>query len=132
MPTQIVPVTVLAIDGVPSQTPGPAFSIAASGGFGLPVEGAYYQVDDVTAAWSSAAGNPGGPFTASLPSQAEGLHFLFAFATDGQDSTSVNTGFQSSPLISNLAVMPFFVPSAAIPALQSISVVPATAPQPLR
>jgi hypothetical protein len=37
------------------------------------------------------------------------MHILYAYATDGQEATSTNTGVQSSPLIGNIKAYEFLV-----------------------
>ena len=38
-----------------------------------------------------------------------GVHVLYAYATDGQDATSVSTGEHSDPLVGNIAAYVFLV-----------------------
>ena len=108
-----------------SATPSPTFSIAASSGY-APLQGVYYQVDDRTAAWTPATATGPGQYAATPQPQSPGLHVLYTFAADGQDSTSVNTGVQSAPLVGNYSATPFFVLPPGTPTLQSIAITPAS------
>ena len=63
-----------------------------------PVQQVYYQVDTWTGQWQAAT--PAGiSWTATLPALQNGLHVLYAYAADGQDATSINTGSGSSPIL---------------------------------
>src|SRR5207244_6498550 len=42
-------------------------------------------------------------FRATLPTLSPGLHILYAYATNRQEASSIQTGGQSSPLIGNIA-----------------------------
>ena len=44
-------------------------------------------------------------FRATLPTLSPGLHILYAYATNRQEASSIQTGGQSSPLIGNIAEM---------------------------
>ncbi len=90
----------------------------------LHVQGIYYHVDDRVSGWTPAAVTGPGQLTARPTSLTPGLHILYTFATDGQDSTSTNTGAQSSPLISNIIGTPFLVLPPGTPILQSVSITP--------
>ncbi|HEX9223377.1 MAG TPA: HYR domain-containing protein [Candidatus Acidoferrales bacterium] len=100
-------------------TPTPAFTFTASSTFSPtapPVDAVYFQLDTWQGAWTlaSPAGTPGS-FTATLPTLSPGIHILYAYATDGQDASSIQTGGnergQSSPLIGNIAAYLFLVTS---------------------
>ncbi|GEM_PF-2143137 len=62
-----------------------------------PVRQIYFQVDTMTGPWRRATPD-GASASGSTPSLTRGLHFVYAFAVDGQEATSVNTGRQSSPI----------------------------------
>lgn len=52
----------------------------------------YYQLDTLTGSWKKATGGPGaGPYIAALSSVSPGVHVLYAYAVDGESSTSVQT-----------------------------------------
>ena len=73
-----------------------------------------FQVDTWQGAWTAATNNGGGAFSGQLTPLQPGVHTLYAYATDGQDSTSINP--RSSPLIGSIAAYLFvvFAPSAAL------------------
>jgi YVTN family beta-propeller protein len=73
---------------------GPAFAPIAP-----PVQQVCYQVDTWTGEWQAAT-PAGTSWTATLPAQQNGVHILFTYAADGQEATSINTGFGSSPIFS--------------------------------
>jgi len=47
----------------------------------------------------AASRDDSGGFSGETPALAEDFHILYAYATDGREATSTNTGQQSSPLI---------------------------------
>jgi len=72
------------------------------------IQNVYYQVDGFLGAWTPTTGGPA--FSATLAALAPGIHTLYAFADDGQDATSTQTG---SPFDSGIAVYQFLVGQAA-------------------
>lgn len=99
----------------------PTFDFTASSSF-TPIapapNGLYFQVDTWQGEWQAALDNGGGNFSGTLPALLQGFHILYAYATDGQDATSTNTGSQGSLLISNITAYGFTVsPAAAAPAV---------------
>ena len=59
------------------------------------VKKVYYQVDTWTGPWQQATPfNSAGSFT--IPSQSNGIHIVYAFAGDGQEATSTNSGYGTS------------------------------------
>ena len=91
--------------------PRPSFSLSASSTFSPTtplIRHIYYQVDTSTGPWlkASPAGASGnGQTPALLP----GTHLLFAFAVDGQEATSINTGQGSSPVIGQVSAYHFLM-----------------------
>jgi YVTN family beta-propeller protein len=74
-----------------------------------------FQVDTWQGPWTAATNNGGGAFSAQLTALQPGVHILYAYATDGQDATSINSGQQSSPLIGSIAAYLFVVaPNRAV------------------
>jgi YVTN family beta-propeller protein len=60
-----------------------------------PVKKVYYQVDTCTGPWQqSTPFNSAGSFT--IASQTNGIHIVYAFAGDGQEATSTNSGYGTS------------------------------------
>jgi YVTN family beta-propeller protein len=84
-----------------------------------------FQLDSWQDVWTAATPNGGScvgnpptcynDFT-SQPTLQPGFHILYAYATDGEEATSTNTGLQSSPLVGNITAYQFLVapPSAFI------------------
>ena len=70
--------------------------------------GLFFQADTWQGTWTQAQSSHGN-FVGQTPTLQPGFHILYAFATDGQDATSVNTGRQSAPLVSNVAAYGFLV-----------------------
>jgi uncharacterized repeat protein (TIGR01451 family) len=68
-------------------------------------------VDTWTGEWLKAA--PAGDLTWSgtTPALLAGVHILYAFAADGQEATSINTGTGSSPIAGGIAAYLFVVSS---------------------
>jgi len=132
---QTIPLTT-AISALPNNqttSPTPAFTFTASSTFSPtapPVDAVYFQLDTWQGAWTPAspAGTPGS-FTGTLPTLSPGIHILYAYATDGQDASSIQTGGggfgqtgQSSPLIGNIAAYLFlFAPPPTDFSLSPIS-----------
>jgi len=44
---------------------------------------------------------------------------VYAYAFDGQEATSIMSGFQSNPIVSNIAAYAFFVALVPVPPLPS-------------
>lgn len=65
----------------------------------------YYQADAINGKWRNADAHG----NALLPPLKPGLHVLYAFAADGQDSTATQTGSTSSPLVGKLSAYLFRV-----------------------
>jgi len=73
----------------------------------------YFQLDTWEGAWTRAQLVASQPplsssamsflFRATLPTLSPGLHILYAYATNRQEASSIQTGGQSSPLIGNIA-----------------------------
>jgi YVTN family beta-propeller protein len=93
--------------------PTPTFTFTATDTFkpqATKIDGLRFQVDTWQGKWHSARKQRSGCFQGKIrkPLQ-KGIHTLYAYATDGQDATSTNTGQQSSPLIGNIQAYVFLV-----------------------
>jgi len=101
------------------------FKFSASSSFSPtapPPDGLYYQVDTWQGPWQPATSLGSNNFNGPVSGLAPGMHILYAYATDGQDATSVNTGQQSSPLISNITAYVFLEqPPIGTPSVVSAS-----------
>ena len=89
------------------------FTFSASSTDALPVQQIWYQVDSLTGIWQPAS-PAGSSANATLSSLSVGTHILYAMATDGQDATSINTGFDGSPVTGKISAYTFTVVSAAV------------------
>jgi YVTN family beta-propeller protein len=122
---QSIPLTT-AISTLPNnQTANatPSFTFSASSTF-LPttnVDAVYFQVDAWQGPWTPATATmTPGTFTGTMPTLPLGVHILYAFATDGQDATSImTTADGSSPVIGNIAAYLFLVTSNQPPTITS-------------
>ena len=104
-------VTITPLPGNVSNSDTPTFTLTTGGT--LMARRVYYQLDTWQGAWTAAAGGPPS-FAATLPPLQPGTHTLFAFATDGQDASSVTSGQQSAPLVGQVAAYTFtYVPAPA-------------------
>ncbi len=92
----------------------PVFTFTATNSFTTaPVTGAFFQVDSQQGNWTA-----GGPtnmanvFTGTAANLAPGFHIMYAYATDGEDATSANSGpfsMQASPVAGAIAAYGFLV-----------------------
>jgi len=74
----------------------------------------YYQVDTWTGPWLQATPTSGGgSFT--IPPQIGGIHTVYAFAGDGQEATSINTGTGSSPIPGAMTAYTLLIPTTPGP-----------------
>ena len=123
---QSIPLTT-AISPLPgnfSISPSPSFTFTATSSFAPiapPVQAVYYQFDTWQGAWQKASGN--GPYSGTSATLGLGTHVVYAFAVDGEEATSVNTGPQSSPLIGQMAAYAFTVISQGTTGTQLVSAV---------
>ena len=79
----------------------------------LPVQQIWYQVDSLSGMWQQAS-PAGSSASATLSSLNVGTHVLYVMATDGQDATSINTGFSGSPITGKTVAYAFTVVPAAV------------------
>ena len=96
-----------------TQNPKPTFTFKTSDAFKpnrTEVDNLLFQMDTWQGPWIAASNKGSGEFQGqvTLPLTL-GIHILYAYATDGQDATSTNTGQQSSPLIGNIKPYVFLV-----------------------
>jgi YVTN family beta-propeller protein len=95
----------------------PSFNFTASSAF-TPftprLDKLLFQVDTWQGAWQAGTSLAGGAFSGTTPALQQGFHLLYAYATDGQEATSTNTGTQSSPLIGNITAYGFLAAFAQL------------------
>src|SRR5712664_1724176 len=107
----------------------PSFTFTASSTFSPtapPVDAVYFQVDTWQGPWTAATATmTPGSFTTKLPTLSLGIHILYAYATDGQDASSIMTtdgnGGGSSPVLGNIAAYLFLVNKIIITSANSTS-----------
>jgi YVTN family beta-propeller protein len=88
----------------------PTFNFTASNSFTTgPVDNLLYQVDTWQGTWTAGTSQGAGAFSGATSTLQPGFHILYAYATDGEEGTSINTGYQSSPLIGTIAAYGFLV-----------------------
>jgi hypothetical protein len=87
----------------------PTFSMTVTSAPGFSVRNVYYQVDTDQGTWLTATPAGGSSFSGTTPTLTPGNHTLYAFATDGNDATTINAGPQSSPLVGAIAAYTFAV-----------------------
>jgi len=110
-----------------STTSIPTFAFTTSTGTNWPtVRRVYYQVDSTSGAWQPATVAGTNQYAATGMTLASGSHTVYAFATDGQDSTTVNTGPGASPLVGGVnsytfSVSPGCYDSTNYTSLQAVS-----------
>ncbi len=114
-------VNITPLPGNKSALANPTFNYTATSSYGPftpPVQRVYYQVDTWTGFWNQATPSSGsGTFT--IPTQLTGVHTLYAFAGDGQEATSINTGRGSSPIPGamtaySFVILPTYLPTYAL------------------
>ena len=91
--------------------PSPIFNLTANSSYSPitpPVQQIYFQVDTWTGQWLPANPAAAAGSVQSPPFQ-PGRHIVYAFAVDGQDATSINTGFGGSPNPGQIAAYHFLV-----------------------
>jgi len=115
---QAIPLTttITPLPGNQTSNPTPTFTFSAASTFAPTaptVDALYFQVDTWQGSWTSATSNGGGNFTGTTTALQAGFHFLYAYATDGQDASSIETAGngigESSPLVGAIAAYGFLV-----------------------
>ena len=104
--TAITPMT-----GNPTAVENPTFNFSAQNTFTNDgINNLYYQVDSWQGTWIAANNLGSGNFSATLSPLQPGFHFIYAYATDGEDANSSSiSALQSSPLIGTIASYGFLV-----------------------
>ncbi len=90
--------TFSATNNLSEATPPPSQTFA-------PIANIYYQVDTWLGTWTPTKTQSG--FSATLAPLSPGVHTIYAFATDGEDSTSTISGVQSGPTVGQIAAYQF-------------------------
>ncbi len=89
----------------------PTFNFTASSAYAPtapPVQQIYYQVDTWTGPWLRAT-PAGANASGATPILTKGTHIVYAYATDGQEATSINTERGSSPIPGGISAYHFLV-----------------------
>jgi YVTN family beta-propeller protein len=129
---QAIPLTVAItpLAGNTTTSATPLFTFTAASTFAPtapPPDALYFQFDSLQGPWTAATPNLVSPgFSGTAPTLSSGTHTLYAYATDGQDATSVMTTSNggSSPLVGTIASYVFTVTAQASGAAVSLSPVP--------
>jgi hypothetical protein len=115
---------IIALPDNVTGTPTPSFAFTATSSFApnatVP-DNLLFQLDTWQGPWKAAANLGGGQFSATAAKLQPGVHILYAYATDGQEATSTNTAYLSSPLIGNIAAYLFVVAPYPIADLAPLS-----------
>lgn len=123
-PVQDIPLstTISPLPNNQTSSPTPMFKFTANSTFSPvapPPNAVYFQVDTQSRIWSLATATGNGGFTGTVSTLVPGLHTLYAFATNGQESTFSNQGLfassTSSAVIGNIAGYAFYVTSSGEP-----------------
>ncbi len=109
--------TISTFTGNATSTTTPTFTFSATNGLSektpppnptfAPIANIYYQVDTWLGTWTPTKTQSG--FSAILAPLSPGVHTIYAFATDGEDSTSTISGMQSGPTVGQIASYQFLV-----------------------
>ena len=124
--------TITPLVGNQTASPTPTFTFTATSTFAPtapPVNAVDFQLDTWQGPWIAATLKPGGGFTGTAPTLGLGPHILYAYATDGQDSSSnmSNTNGGSSPLIGAISSYSFTVSTPSNAATHFSVTAPGTA-----
>ena len=115
--------TVTPLPGNVTSSTTPTFTLNATSSFSPvtpPIRNVYYQFETWSGPWLKASPGAGG-WTVQPPSAlARGVHVLYAFASDGQDTTGNKIEDGSSPVIGSIASY-LFVAGATRIAVTSVS-----------
>ncbi len=106
--------TVTQPTGNDPSSSAPAFNFATSNTFTTlpttaPIDNLLFRDGTWQLPWQAAANQGSGNFTGSISALQVGPHVLYAFASDGEEATSTNTGSGTGPLIGNITAYPFLV-----------------------
>jgi YVTN family beta-propeller protein len=110
---QCILTTINPLPANSTSTSSAAFTFSASkGGACAPVNALYFQVDTQQGLWTPAILTGCGNFSGTASNLTPGFHILYAYATDGEDGTSGNSGpfsGQDSPFVGAIASYGFLV-----------------------
>ncbi|MFZ0821806.1 MAG: hypothetical protein WAM91_17215, partial [Candidatus Acidiferrales bacterium] len=119
--------TITPLAGNTTSNTTPTFTFSASSSFAPsapPVDALYFQFDTWQGPWMAATSTGVGAFRGTAPTLAVGVHIVYAYATDGQDATSTNTGFEDGPVTGAISAYLFLVtpaPSNPVPTITTLS-----------
>ncbi len=87
-----VPLTasITPLAGNATSNPNPTFTFNASSSTVTVPDGVYFQLDSLESGWNVTTGS--NPYQGTTPTLLPGLHILYAYAVDGQESALENTG----------------------------------------
>jgi YVTN family beta-propeller protein len=103
-------VTPLANDQTSSLTP--TFTFTATNSLtAAPIDNLLFLEGNWQEPWLVGTSAGAGSFTGTAPKLTPGFHTLYAFATDGEEATSTNTGSGTGLLAGNITAYSFLVPA---------------------
>jgi uncharacterized repeat protein (TIGR01451 family) len=110
--------TITPLVGNQTSNPAPTFTFSASSSFAPtapPVDALYFQFDTWQGPWTPATSTGSGGFSGTAPTLSLGTHILYAYATDGQDASSIMTTIfgGSSPVVGAISAYVFTVVNPA-------------------
>ena len=100
-------VGITALPGNTTTSATQLFDFTAFNDFSSFVDNLVFQADTWQGPWPVATSLGDFAYSGTVTNLLPGFHILYAYATDGQEATSINTGFQSSPLIGNITAYGF-------------------------
>ena len=113
--TQTVPIlaNITALPNNTANSSNPIFTFTSSNSLTSGLDNLLFQVDALQGPWTSATNQGSGAFSGTTSTLQPGFHILYAYGTDGEESSSVNAGVQSSPLTGSISAYPFLVSASA-------------------
>jgi YVTN family beta-propeller protein len=120
VPPSPLTTSISPLPGDTTSSTTPTFAMTATSSTGSSVRNIYYQVDSVQGVWLAAV-PAGASGSGTTPLLAPGNHVIHAFAADGSDASSINTGSQSSPLTGAIASYSFTVSGLPPPVTYTVT-----------
>jgi YVTN family beta-propeller protein len=117
-PVQTLPLTtaITPLPGNQTGNPAPTFTFTAATAYSPgapPPQNVFFQLDGWQGTWLKAA-KSGPNWTGTTPAMLPGLHILYAWAADGQESASDNPNEISNPIIGQITAYLFQVITLSI------------------
>ena len=87
----------------------PEFTFHATSSLNFTPDAVLYQVDTWQGPWLNATFQEGNEWAVTTPQLTPGFHILYAYATTGEEATSTDAGYQTSPVIGAMSYYGFLV-----------------------